>query len=69
MVEIIENEKDEFLKAIEYNRINTNGLSFSNKQDKEYIASIVELVLEGLRNSDNPIIDRRETGIYELHNE
>lgn len=69
MVEIIEKEKDEFLKAIEYNRINTNGLSFSNRQDTEYIASIVELVLEGLRNSDNPIIDRRETGIYELHNE
>jgi hypothetical protein len=40
-------------------------LSFSNKQDTEYRASIVELVLEGLRNLDNPIVDRREKEIYE----
>lgn len=67
MVEIIESEKDEFTKNMEYNRININGLSFSNKHDKEYRASIVELVLEGLRNLDNPIVDRREKGIYETH--
>ncbi|HEX7257356.1 MAG TPA: AAA family ATPase [Nitrososphaeraceae archaeon] len=67
IVEIIENEKDEFTKNMEYNRIDINGLSFSNKHDKEYRASIVELVLEGLRNLDNPIVDRREKGIYETH--
>ena len=67
IVEIIENEKDEFIKNMEYNRIDINGLSFSNKEDKEYRASIVELVLEGLRNLDNPIVDRREKGIYETH--
>jgi len=67
MVEIMENEKDEFTKNMKYNRIDINGLSFSNKQDKEYRASIVELVLEGLRNLDNPIVDRREKGIYEIH--
>jgi magnesium chelatase subunit I len=65
MIEIDEKEKDVFIKNIEYNRIDINGLSFSNKQDKEYRASIVELTLEGLRNLDNPIIDRREKGIYE----
>ena len=67
IVEIIENEKEEFTKNMEYNRIDINGLSFSNKHDKEYRASIVELVLEGLRNLDNPIVDRREKGIYETH--
>ena len=65
MIEIDEKENDVFIKNIEYNRIDINGLSFSNKQDKEYRASIVELILEGLRNLDNPIIDRREKGIYE----
>ena len=65
MIEIDENEKNVFIKNIEYNRIDLNGLSFSNKQDKEYRASIVELVLEGLRNLDNPIVDRREKEIYE----
>ena len=65
MIEIDEKEKDVFIKNIEYNRIDINGLSFTNKQDKEYRASIVELILEGLRNLDNPIIDRREKGIYE----
>lgn len=67
MIEIIENEKDEFAKNMKYNRIDINGLSFSNKQDKEYRASIVELVLEGLRNIDNPIVDRKENGIYEIY--
>src|SRR5687768_3064245 len=65
MIEIDENEKNGFIKNIEYNRIDLNGLSFSSKEDKEYRASIVELILEGLRNLDNPIIDRREKGIYE----
>jgi magnesium chelatase subunit I len=65
MIEIDEKEKDIFIKNIEYNRIDINGLSFSNNQDKEYRASIVELILEGLRNLHNPIIDRREKGIYE----
>src|SRR5215204_1773455 len=65
LIEIEEKEKNAFIKNIEYNRIDLNGLSFSNKQDKEYRASIVELILEGLRNLDNPIIDRREKGIYE----
>jgi magnesium chelatase subunit I len=65
MIDIDENEKNFFIKNIEYNRIDLNGLAFFNKQDKEYRASILELILEGLRNLDNPIIDRREKGIYE----
>ena len=65
IIEIDEKEKNVFIKNIEYNRIDIKGLSFSNKQNKEYRASIVELLLEGLRNLDNPIIDRREKGIYE----
>jgi magnesium chelatase subunit I len=65
IIEIDEKEKNIFIKNIEYNRIDSKGLSFSDKQNKEYRASIVELILEGLRNLDNPIIDRREKGIYE----
>src|ERR671913_1644190 len=65
MIEIDENEKNDFIKNIEFNRIDLNGLSFSSKDDKEYRASVVELILEGLRNLDSPIIDRREKGIYE----
>ena len=65
IIEIDEKENDVFTENIEYNRIDINGLSFTHKQDKEYRASIVELILEGLRNLDNPIIDRREKGIYE----
>ena len=65
IIEIDEKEKNVFIKNIEYNRIDIKGLSFSNKQNKEYRASIVELILEGLRNLDNQIIDRREKGIYE----
>ena len=65
IIEIDEKENDVFTENIEYNRIDINGLSFTHKQDKEYRASIIELTLEGLRNLDNPIINRREKGIYE----
>lgn len=65
IIEIDEKENVVFIENIKYNRIDINGLSFFNKQDKEYRASNVELILEGLRNLDNPIIDRREKGIYE----
>jgi magnesium chelatase subunit I len=67
ILEFTENEKDVFTKNLEYNKIDTSGLSFSDKHDKEYRASIVELVLEGLRNTDNPILDRSENGDYEIH--
>jgi len=65
IIEIDEKENVVFIENIKYNRIDINGLSFFNKQDKEYRASNVELILEGLSNLNNPIIDRREKGIYE----
>ncbi|HEX5187395.1 MAG TPA: AAA family ATPase [Nitrososphaeraceae archaeon] len=67
ILEFIENEKDGFTKNLRYNQIDTSGLSFSDKHDKEYRASIIELVLEGLRYADNPILDRSENGDYEIH--
>jgi len=67
ILEFTDNEKDVFTKNLEYNQIDTFGLSFSDKHDKEYMASIVELVLEGLRYTDNPILDRSENGDYEIH--
>ncbi|HJT85612.1 MAG TPA: AAA family ATPase [Nitrososphaeraceae archaeon] len=67
ILEFIENEKDIFTKNLGYNKIDTSGLSFSDKHDKEYRASIIELVLEGLRYADNPILDRSENGDYEIH--
>jgi len=67
ILEFIENEKDVFTKNLGYNKIDTSGLSFSDKHDKEYRASIIELVLEGLRYADNPILDRSENGDYEIH--
>ena len=67
IVEFIEDEKDIFTKNLGYNKIHASGLSFSDKHDKEYRASIIELVLEGLRYADNPILDRSENGDYEIH--
>ncbi|HET8793984.1 MAG TPA: AAA family ATPase [Nitrososphaeraceae archaeon] len=67
ILEFIENEKDVFTKNLGYNKIDTSGLSFSDKHDKEYRASTIELVLEGLRYADNPILDRSENGDYEIH--
>ncbi|HET7644513.1 MAG TPA: hypothetical protein VFK40_13475, partial [Nitrososphaeraceae archaeon] len=67
ILEFIEDEKDVFTKNLGYNKIDTSGLSFSDKHDKEFRASIIELVLEGLRYADNPILERSENGDYEIH--
>jgi hypothetical protein len=61
----LEKEKDDFVKRIKKNEIVLNGLLFSDYKDLEYKSSIIELVLEGLRNLDNPILDRKEKDIYE----
>jgi hypothetical protein len=56
----LEKEKDDFVNRIKKNEIVLNGLLFSDYKDLEYKSSIIELVLEGLRNLDNPILDRKE---------
>lgn len=61
----LEKEKDDFVNRIKKNEIVLNGLLFSDYKDLEYKSSIIELVLEGLRNLDNPILDRKEKDIYE----
>ena len=61
----LEKEKDDFVNRIKKNEIELNGLLFSDYRDLEYKSSIIELVLEGLRNLDNPILDRKEKDIYE----
>ena len=61
----LEKEKDDFVHRIKKNEIVLNGLLFSDYKDLEYKSSIIELVLEGLRNLDNPILDRKEKDIYE----
>ena len=61
----LEKEKNDFINLTGKNEIALNGLSFSDLKDLEYKSSIVELVLEGLRNMDNPILDRKEKDVYE----
>ncbi len=46
--------------------LSKNGLNieiFNKPKDPEYLASVTELILEGLRFTDPPILDRKE-GIY-----
>jgi len=44
----------------------TGADQHDSTKDPEYLASITELILEGLRFTDPPILDRKE-GIYVRH--
>jgi magnesium chelatase subunit I len=57
---IIQDEK-QFEENLRENALNFDTLN--DMKDPEYLASVTELVLEGLRFTDPPILDRKE-GIY-----
>jgi magnesium chelatase subunit I len=59
-VNIIQDQKH-FEESLSENALNI-GI-FNDLKNAEYLASVTELVLEGLRFTDPPILDRRE-GIY-----
>ena len=61
----LKKEKDEFVELLIKNGIQTNGILFAEDNNLEYMFSILELILEGLRNLDNPILDRTERDTYE----
>ncbi|MDX1371360.1 MAG: sigma 54-interacting transcriptional regulator, partial [Nitrososphaeraceae archaeon] len=61
----LKKEKDEFVELLMKNGISTNGILFAEDNNLEYRYSVLELILEGLRNLDNPILDRKERDTYE----
>lgn len=60
IVNIIEDQKH-FEKSLRENALNIE--IFNDLKNPEYLASVTELILEGLRFTDPPILDRKE-GIY-----
>ena len=61
VTENIEQDQKHFKEALRENAINFD--IFRDTKDPEYLASVTELILEGLRFTDPPILDRKE-GIY-----
>ena len=57
----IAQDQKHFEMALKENAINFDTLK--DTKDPEYLASVTELILEGLRFTDPPILDRKE-GIY-----
>lgn len=57
----IAQDQKHFEVALRENAINFDTLK--DTKDPEYLASVIELILEGLRFTDPPILDRKE-GIY-----
>ena len=58
----IQKEEEELLSKIEAMKIEIKNKFFSDKNDYEFIASVTELILEGLRSRNEPIIEKK--GIY-----
>jgi magnesium chelatase subunit I len=61
VTENIAQDQKHFEEALRENAINFD--TFRETKDPEYLASVTELILEGLRFTDPPILDRKE-GIY-----
>jgi methionyl-tRNA synthetase len=61
VTENITQDQKHFKEALRENAINFD--IFRDTKDPEYLASVTELILEGLRFTDPPILDRKE-GIY-----
>jgi magnesium chelatase subunit I len=61
VTENIAQDQEHFEEALRENAINFDTLK--DTKDPEYLASVTELILEGLRFTDPPILDRKE-GIY-----
>jgi magnesium chelatase subunit I len=56
-------EQNRFEESAKSNGIDVTFISVEKKIDSEFLASIIELVLEGLRFIDPPLIERRN-GLY-----
>ncbi len=59
---IIQDQR-KFEANLRENALNIDIDTFNDMKDPEYLASVTELILEGLRFTDPPILDRKE-GIY-----
>ena len=60
MIGIIQAEQEKFVKDAKVHEIGIDNLSLSHKMDGEFTASIIELVLEGLRWTEPPILEKKD---------
>ena len=60
MCGIIQEEQEEFVRDAKIREIGVDNLILSYKMEGEFIASIIELVLEGLRWTQPPILEKKD---------
>jgi hypothetical protein len=63
-VEKIKQEHRKFIQIAEQYEIDVRRVQISNDIDGEFTASVTELVLEGLRYTSPPLLDKKGTGYY-----
>jgi magnesium chelatase subunit I len=63
-VEKIKQEHRKFIQIAEQYEIDVRRVQISNDIDGEFTASVTELVLEGLRCTSPPLLDKKGTGYY-----
>ncbi len=62
---ILKQETNILTMTIKNLNIKLNGLNFYLDNNNEFYASVVELILEGLRNIEKPIITKKDINTYE----
>ena len=62
--ERIKQEHTKFIQIAKPYEIDVRRVQIPNDMDGEFAASVTELVLEGLRWTNPPLLDKKETGYY-----
>ena len=61
----IKYEQDKFVGLANHFGIATDNISVSQDTDGEFSASAIEVLLEGLRYTEPPILEKKDKGNYE----
>ncbi|HWS19718.1 MAG TPA: AAA family ATPase [Nitrososphaera sp.] len=62
----VEEEQKHLIEQALQLGINTDNISLSKDLNGEFMASITEVILEGLRHTKPPLLDKRDNNIYDL---
>jgi magnesium chelatase subunit I len=62
----VEQEQKQLIEQALQLGIKTDNISLSQDLNGEFTASVTEVILEGLRHTQPPLLDKKDTNIYDL---
>jgi hypothetical protein len=65
-IAILEEEQKQLVEQAMHLGIRADYISLSQNLNGEFLASVTEVILEGLRHTQPPLLDKKDTNIYDL---